>query len=160
MRLVKQSLIRQQILDEPSKANDTAVYVVELGTEIAGFGACCAQRTASLAADGYGGEISALYILRACQGRGFGRELMNAMAANLSGRGHLGASVWVLRDNFRARRFYESLQGALVAERQDVRGAITLMEVAYGWRLIHPRRLSGTKARRSSRHSAARNGGP
>jgi ribosomal protein S18 acetylase RimI-like enzyme len=123
----------QRILDDPGQANGTSVYVAELAGKIFGFGSCGVQRTDSLSADGYPGEIGVIYILREYQGRGLGRELMATMANDLSARGYSGVSLWVLRDNFRARRFYESLMGSLLAEREDVRGDVTLVEVAYGW---------------------------
>jgi ribosomal protein S18 acetylase RimI-like enzyme len=131
----------KRILDDPSQANGTSVYVAELAGKIFGFGSCGVQRTASLSADGYPGEITGIYILRECQGRGLGRELMATMAADISARGYGGVSLWVLRDNFQARRFYESLKGSMVAEREDVRGDVTLVEVAYGWPDLNALRL-------------------
>jgi hypothetical protein len=38
-----------------------------------------------------------------------------------------------LRDNHRARQFYEQCDGKIVAEKSDVRGEAVLIEVAYGW---------------------------
>jgi hypothetical protein len=44
-----------------------------------------------------------------------------------------GASLWVARDNFAARRFYDRLGGTIFAEKQEEHGDFVLAEVAYGW---------------------------
>lgn len=66
-----------RILDDPAKEKDTMVTVAELGGELVGFGACSAQRTEGLVADGYDGEIGAIYVLRAYQRRGIGKRLIH-----------------------------------------------------------------------------------
>ena len=124
--------IWKQILD-PAKSGSTTAYVAEVGQEIVGFGSCCGQRADTLKAAGYDGEISAIYVLNAHQGGGVGRALMAAMAADLADRGYRGAGLWVLRNNSRARRFYELCAGKVVAERNDVRADAVLEELAYGW---------------------------
>jgi ribosomal protein S18 acetylase RimI-like enzyme len=101
---------------------------------IVGFGACGRQRDERLAASGYGGEIGALYILRAHQHRGIGRALMAALARALAELGHDAASLWVLRENAPARAFYEALGGEIVGEKSDASPGGTLVELAYGWR--------------------------
>lgn len=120
-----------RILCDPAGA--TAVFVAELAGRIVGFGSCGPQRAAALKAAGYEGEISALYVLRAFQRCALGTRLLFEMASNLRARGLKGASLWVLRDNAPARRFYERQGGRLVAEKEDVRPQGTLLEVAYGW---------------------------
>lgn len=111
----------------------TQVFVAELGGSIVGFGSCGAQRAETLKDQGYDGEFSALYVLHAAQSRGLGRLLMKSMAANLRDRGFGGAGLWVLRDNARARRFYEFFGGVAVAEKSDREGGVILHEVGYGW---------------------------
>jgi ribosomal protein S18 acetylase RimI-like enzyme len=111
----------------------TTVLVAELDGTIVGFGACGAQRAEALKVKGYDGEISALYVLRAFQRRALGTRLLGAMAASLEASGFGGASLWVLRDNGPARRFYERYGGRVIAEKQDVRPEGVLLEVAYGW---------------------------
>ncbi len=95
-----------------------------------GVAACAQQRTQQLAAAGYSGEITALYVLRAAQGRGAGRLLMQAMTRRLIAEGDRSMSLWVLAENVPARRFYERLGGVVVAEQVDGQDR----EVAYGWR--------------------------
>ncbi|SFL37247.1 GNAT family N-acetyltransferase [Methylobacterium pseudosasicola] len=121
-----------RILGDP--ASGTTVAVAEGPAGLVGFGSCGAQRSAELAADGFDGEVSAIYVLRAAQRRGTGSALMAALAAHLRQSGHRAASLWVLHDNVSARQFYERLGGSVVGERAERREQATLMEVAYGWR--------------------------
>jgi ribosomal protein S18 acetylase RimI-like enzyme len=81
----------------------------------------------------YRGELYAIYVLPSCQGRGFGRALMRAVAGRLAAGGTESMLLWVLEANARARRFYEAL-GGMVVRRQPIElGGMTLTEVAYGW---------------------------
>lgn len=81
----------------------------------------------------YGGELYTLYLRPDAQGRGAGRALVGALAAEMARRGYEDLVLWVLRDN-PARGFYERLGGAPVAEQDITIGGVTLREVAYGWR--------------------------
>jgi ribosomal protein S18 acetylase RimI-like enzyme len=123
----------QRILDDPTKAHDTRVTVAELDHALVGFGAWSSQRTASLAAAGYDGEIGSIYVLKAYQRRGIGKALFCAMTDDLLRRGYRGVALWVLRDNVRARGFYEWCEGRVVSTREDVRADVILVEVAYAW---------------------------
>ena len=55
------------------------------------------------------------------------------MASRLLEQSRKAATLWVLRDNAGARRFYERLGGKLVGERADEQSGVTLVELAYGW---------------------------
>jgi ribosomal protein S18 acetylase RimI-like enzyme len=120
------------VLENPSNRSD--IYIAELSIDgadrVVGFGVCGPEQVGL--AD-YTGEFHALYVLRAGQGRGLGTGLMTAMAGALAVRGMTAATVWVLRDNRRARRFYETLGGRPVADRPLDFGGTEVMEVAYGW---------------------------
>jgi ribosomal protein S18 acetylase RimI-like enzyme len=122
-----------KIMREPATQHSTVVYLAEHDGTIIGFGSCGAQRTESLTVKGYDGEVSAIYILREFQKRKIGTRLFRAMSSDLIGRGFNGAALWVLRDNLRARRFYERFGGKVIAEREDVRDGAVLVELAYGW---------------------------
>ena len=123
------------VIGDPEAFGGAAVFVVEdEAGGMAGFGACSAQRDAGLARAGFGGEIGALYVLGAHQGRGVGRALMAALAGALAERGIEGAGLWVLRENAPARRLYERLGGEVVGERVEREGEVSLVEIAYGWR--------------------------
>jgi ribosomal protein S18 acetylase RimI-like enzyme len=123
----------EQILRAPTTVGSTLVYLADIEGKIVGFGSCGSQRTEVLKEKGYDGEISAIYVLKAFQRHAIGTRLLYALAADLSKRGFGSASLWVLRDNAPARRFYERYGGEVIAEREDVRADGVLIEVAYGW---------------------------
>jgi ribosomal protein S18 acetylase RimI-like enzyme len=81
----------------------------------------------------YKGELYAIYLLEAAQRRGYGRELVRAIAGGLRGMGLDDMIVWVLRDNVTARDFYERLGGIYVRTQPITIGSVTLEEVSYGW---------------------------
>jgi ribosomal protein S18 acetylase RimI-like enzyme len=79
-------------------------------------------------------EISTLYLLRLAQGQGLGAQLMAEMARALSAQGATSLMISVLRDNIRARGFYEHLGGEPEAARREPGpGGRLLYEVAYLW---------------------------
>lgn len=100
------------------------------GGELVGFSGGGRCRAPSLPHDA---EVYAIYVLRAAQRRGCGRQLMGALAAALRARGFRSACLWVLRENANARGFYERLGGEVVSERTEVDGEESFDEVAYGW---------------------------
>ena len=101
-----------------------------------GFAACCVQRSVELSAQGYTGEISRIYVLRAAQGQRAGSILMAESAKRLLACGHNAASLWVLRQNAGAHRFCEKLGGVKVGARSEQRYEVTLHEIAFGWRSL------------------------
>jgi ribosomal protein S18 acetylase RimI-like enzyme len=124
-----------RIMSSPEAFNSSAVFVAEREGAVVGFGCCGLQRAENLGARGYDGEISAIYLLRSFQRCRLGSALMSAMGQELQRRKVHAASLWVLRDNTDARRFYEKLGGDIVADKQDIReDGVVLGEVAYGWR--------------------------
>ncbi|HEX4712320.1 GNAT family N-acetyltransferase [Phenylobacterium sp.] len=79
-------------------------------------------------------EIATLYVLRQAQGHGLGARLMTETARALAAQGAASLRVSVLRDNIRARGFYEHLGGEPEAARQEPGpGGRLLYEVAYRW---------------------------
>ena len=121
--------------------SSTRVFVVDRDEGIAAFGACGTQRDADMAAQGYGGEVSSIYVRASAQKHGVGAALMRAMAAALTAQGLAGMSLWVLRENATARRFYDRLGGEVLGEKMQRRPFGEIVEVTYGWpdlqRLIH-----------------------
>ncbi|MBV9883828.1 MAG: GNAT family N-acetyltransferase [Sphingomonadaceae bacterium] len=123
-----------EMLRDPAGYQDVRVHLAGQDGEPIGFAACGSQSDAALAAEGFDGEIGAIYLYRAAQGRGIGRLLMRTAAADLSARGLQAASLWVLRGNIPARGFYEHLGGVVIGEKRGVRPDGELVELAYGWR--------------------------
>lgn len=81
----------------------------------------------------YRAELLGIYLIKDQRGRGLGRRLIEAVAANLQRQGHVALLLWALADNSSARRFYEALGGHLLRERTiEMRGS-PVREVAYGW---------------------------
>ena len=82
-------------------------------------------------------EIHTLYVLRQAQGAGLGAQLMSQMARAMAAQAATSLMISVLRDNIRARGFYEHLGGEPDAARQEPGpGGRLLYEVAYRWRDI------------------------
>jgi ribosomal protein S18 acetylase RimI-like enzyme len=121
------------VLSASANWNSTQVHLAETAGEIVGLGACGSQRDSALRERGFVGEIGAIYVLRSQQGAGVGRSLMRLMAHDLAARAMPSASLWVLRENVRARGFFKRTGGAIVAEKVDIERNSTLHEVAYGW---------------------------
>jgi GNAT superfamily N-acetyltransferase len=122
----------QGILDRRHPAEANFVAEVE-EDEIAGFASCGLQRTSGL---DFAGEFYALYVRESHQRCGIGRTLMIAMSNHLRRLGLASASLWVVRENARAIRFYERFGGVRVAEQEDRGDGFVLTEFAYGWRRL------------------------
>jgi ribosomal protein S18 acetylase RimI-like enzyme len=69
------------------------------------------------------GEIYALHVEPGSWRRGIGRLLLDDSLERLAARGFAAAVLWVLRDNWNARRFYEargwSITGEEMVEERD-----------------------------------------
>ena len=92
------------------------------------------RRSGANLANGGEAEIHTLYVLRQAQGAGLGARLMIEMTRALAAQGATSLMISVLRDNLRARGFYEHLGGEPEAARQEPGpGGRLLYEVAYRW---------------------------
>jgi ribosomal protein S18 acetylase RimI-like enzyme len=87
-------------------AGEGWVYVAEDGGEVVGFVSGGAARDDDLP-PGYG-EIVALYVLPAFQGRGHGRALVAAAFGRIAASGGTACALWVLATNAAGRAFYEA----------------------------------------------------
>jgi len=105
-------------------------FVAEVGDDVVGFATGGRARSAS---HGYPGEVYALYVRAAHQGKGIGRALLRATAVELVTRGLSPIVIWTLFDNPASRGFYESLGGAVIGEKREPFEGYELHEVAYGW---------------------------
>jgi GNAT superfamily N-acetyltransferase len=81
------------------------------------------------------GEIYAIYVLPSHQGHGHGSALMRAGARECLARGWRGMLIWVLRENWPSRRFYERMGGRHLRDRDEEREieGVVLTEAAYAW---------------------------
>jgi L-amino acid N-acyltransferase YncA len=110
--------------------NQVILVAADEAGQVVGFASGGPNREAD---DVYAGEIYAIYLLQAHQGRGLGRQLMRAVIAHLLEHDIHSVLVWVLADN-PACGFYAALGGQPVAEKPIEIGGVTLRELAYGWR--------------------------
>jgi GNAT superfamily N-acetyltransferase len=89
--------------------NDTAehgdVFVSTVDGAVTGF--VNLRRSRDTTAPPTVGEVIALYVEPVAWTTGCGRALMDVALATLHGQGFTEATLWVLEDNARARRFYE-----------------------------------------------------
>ena len=110
-----------------------ALVAVDEQVSVVGFASAGPERSGNYP---YQGELYAIYMLKAYQGRGVGRRLVSAVAQKLLEEGLSSMLVWVLKDNL-FRAFYETLDGQQIGEQDITIGDETLPEVAYGWKDIH-----------------------
>lgn len=98
---------RARLWIERSEAGTKVLLVAEIAGEVVGFcGAGPCERE-----DGDPrkvAEIAALYLVESAWGLGIGSTLQVQMLEELKERGFEAAVLWVLEENARARRFYES----------------------------------------------------
>ncbi|MBM7705045.1 GNAT family N-acetyltransferase [Metabacillus iocasae] len=80
----------------------------------------------------YEGELYALYVLEAYQGKGIGKELVRAVASYLYTQNIRSMLVWALEEN-NACQFYEALGAKKIATTDVEIGGKKLIEAAYGW---------------------------
>jgi L-amino acid N-acyltransferase YncA len=80
----------------------------------------------------YTGELYAIYLFKAAQGGGIGRQLIGVVASSLLQGGYQSILAWVLADN-PSCKFYEAVGGKLTQEKLIEIGGANLREVAYGW---------------------------
>jgi GNAT superfamily N-acetyltransferase len=109
----------------------SGVLVVTAGAGIAGFAGYWPTRDED-DDPARTGEVTAIYLHPHAWGQGLGRQLMTATLQNLAGAGYRDATLWVLRDNVRARRFYAGAgwAGDGAAKTDDSDG-FPLLEVRY-----------------------------
>jgi ribosomal protein S18 acetylase RimI-like enzyme len=82
-------------------------------------------------------EVFTLYVVRAAQGAGVGRALLQAAARVLKAEGAASLMLFVLSRNDAARGFYERLGGEAFAEVASQGWGQGLTETAYRWRDIN-----------------------
>jgi len=96
---------------------------------LVGYAAACPSRRGPSGE----GEISTLYVLKSAQGYGLGAALLTGAARALAAQGLRSLVISVLRDNQKARGFYEHLGGVADAPRAEPGPGGLVQEVAYRW---------------------------
>lgn len=113
-----------------AERSNLAFVVEDDSGDVVGFASGGRERAGEAS---YKGELYAIYLLESAQRRGYGRELVRAIAGGLRQMGLDDMIVWVLRDNVTARDFYERLGGVYVRSQPTTIGPATVEEVSYGW---------------------------
>lgn len=81
----------------------------------------------------YAGELYGIYIMPQYHRSGIGRKFMQSVTDELVQTGVPSMYIWVLKENTRARRFYESPGGQFLLECTIALGDAAVAEVGYGW---------------------------
>ncbi|MFJ3973918.1 GNAT family N-acetyltransferase [Streptomyces sp. NPDC090021] len=120
---------RRQWFSRPGRASRDLVAVGDRGP--VGW-VCFGPLRGGTPGAGRAGELYALYVAPDLIGTGVGRELLDEAHAAMRGRGFGTSALWVLRDNRRARRFYERAGYRADGGTQDeVYDDVTLSELRY-----------------------------
>jgi GNAT superfamily N-acetyltransferase len=123
---------RTERLRELSASSAEFCFVAEIAGEVVGFAIGCPERTGDPT---YKGEVAAIYVLPAHQGKGLGRALIRESARELAAHGMTSLLIWVLRENRIGRAFYEHLGGVPRREKPVEMPGFPEghVEVAYCW---------------------------
>jgi hypothetical protein len=127
---------RERLRRQPA---DQFSFVAEDGGEVVGYAFGGPERAND---PEYKGEVYAIYVLPAKQGKGLGRALIRGSVNELEAHGIGTLLIWVLRENTIGRRFYERLGGRIVREKplEEFPGAADHIEIGYGWSDTSPLR--------------------
>jgi len=106
--------------------------VAEHDGAVVGF---CVGGPSRVADADHPGEIYAIYVLPSHQAHGHGSALLRAGAGECASRGWRGMLVWVLRENWPSRTFYERMGGRHLRDRDEDREieGVRVTESGYAW---------------------------
>lgn len=127
---------REPVWRQSLLAADTSTWVAQESDAIAGW--ISAGRSRDTDAGTSAGEIWAVYVAPGYWGKGVGRSLCRHAEQHLRTEGFITVTLWVLQDNTRAVKFYQSNGFVLDigATKQIERGGKTLSEVRFRKPLI------------------------
>jgi ribosomal protein S18 acetylase RimI-like enzyme len=127
---------RESIWREAIAVGNSELWIADAGSEIVGWVAFGASRDAD--AVQHAGELWAIYVMPTSWSMGLGRNLWLTAKKRLMERGFLSATLWVLKDNLRAIRFYRAagFEEDPTSEKEIIRGDQRLREVRYATALI------------------------
>jgi GNAT superfamily N-acetyltransferase len=122
---------RRERLRSPSPSEIN--FVAEDGVDVVGYAFAGPERSHD---PEYPGEVYAIYVLPAAQGKGHGRALIRECARELAAGGMTSMLIWVLRENQIGRGFYVRIGGTPVREKplEEFPGAEEHIEIGYGWK--------------------------
>ena len=100
------SLTAENCAPKPENINSQNNYVTESDGEIVGLVNYGSSRDE---ASEKTGELRSIYVLPDFWGKGVGADLFRAVSQEFDNAGFDGFYLWVLKDNHRARRFYEKM---------------------------------------------------
>lgn len=113
----------------PRRINSNENFVSEKNGKIIGHTNFGPSRDIS---DKNFGELRSIYVLPQYWGSGAGRELFDAVSAEIKTKGYDGFFLWVLKGNNRAKRFYKKMNmKSANIERKITIGGKDLIEVKY-----------------------------
>lgn len=117
-------------------AKVSANYIVLLEQEkVSGI---CHVSEARSRDDKVWGEVVAIYLLPEVWGKGAGKELLQSALTKLKQNGFNNACLWVLKDNLRARRFYEKNGFQISGSEREIEVAgCSVSEVEYIYSYTH-----------------------
>ncbi|HLJ30121.1 MAG TPA: GNAT family N-acetyltransferase [Candidatus Angelobacter sp.] len=127
----RESAWRQNLLTA-----DTSTWVAQESDAIVGWISAGPSRDTDAGTSA--GEIWAVYVAPGCWGKGVGRSLCVQAERHLRTEGFIAVTLWVLKDNERAVKFYQSNGFVLDigATKEIERGGKTLSEVRFRKPLI------------------------
>lgn len=109
------------------------IYVAEETKHgIIGYAMCGIERESK---DPSIGELYGIYIIEEHQNKGIGRLLFNEVSNKLSELNFNTMIIWVLLENYQARKFYELMGGKVVKEKDIIIAGDTLKEIAYEFKI-------------------------
>lgn len=83
----------------------------------------------------YDGEIYAIYIKSDYKRRGIGRKFVNYAIQDLKKQGKKKVIIWCLEQNKGAKKFYSSINGKYLGEKDANIGNTIYKEIAYGYKV-------------------------
>ncbi|HEX4227838.1 MAG TPA: GNAT family N-acetyltransferase [Bryobacteraceae bacterium] len=125
------------IVPDEYLAADTSTWVAQESDAAVGWISAGPSRDTDAGTSA--GEIWAIYVAPGCWGKGVGRSLCVQAEQHLRTEGFIAVTLWVLKDNERAVKFYQS-NGFILdigAIKEIERGGRTLSEVRFQHRAVH-----------------------
>lgn len=123
------SLTTENCAPKSERINGNNNYIAEENGTVVGlvnFGAARDKNVENM------GELRSIYVLAGFWGKGVSRKLFHAAAMEFAKSGYAGFYLWVLKENYRARRFYEKMGLVLTdCERVITVGGKELVESKY-----------------------------